>query len=680
MKKIFIKAITVVTLILCLSLSLAACGNKGGADNNEKPQLGKVPYANIVSDSEKTAVNSFLEKITNAFSKPFEVTKADENGNKKDLFFTASGVLELYPASTDTSFEYEDQTKTIYTKFDFQAIIDQNITASSNKTNAIVSVVIGGSKTLNKGDEITAVFYYDASESENVLISVSQPNKATVNLNNYKFKFEKKIKVGNLNDLIKALPLELIPIDSNPILDLLKELDADSLIGSAIKTMLGTTLTDFANQQLTQLFTRMLFNGTDTLTPAFADDNDTYSMEITSQNLNNALKSFFNRGVQVAKAIKNNSYNPLKDFINNNDKDDVLNNDSDMFFSKFESLINTINSTLKQNLSNQLGDWADLTISDNALNIKTKFTKTDYGISNGEILFNLNKNSTITIPKYEAAPTTITLPFGFAFKLSDLNFAIKEYSATDVIDQGAFADKITELKTLPVSNILDVNEQNIALTAVYKEVDNQGNDITDKAGNLNLTEKQYTVSFAANVDLFSFLKLDKSNTAAVNNGFVEAAFDNFELTVKNSDNLINFNAKWDNENKKIVITKFETITKEISSSDIAAALLTAKEQASNFNDISLINIIQGFLPGGGSDLNILNALKITVSATDITIPVGIDNALLKLFGLDYKTLFGLENDIDIASELFPAYTTGEGTATKYYKIHSIKYVFPSATV
>lgn len=637
MKKKFIKVITILTLIACLTIGLVSCAPEGGDTGNSgsgggKPSLKKIPYDQIVTNDEQNAVESFFAKVGDIFGKPFEKVE-----NADNIYFATSGLAYL-----------KNEGKSTYYNFGVEAVLDRNITDTLNKNAVLVTVTIGDTKSLNTGNEKVVNMYYAGKDTDDCILF----NSTTL---------DKKIKLGNINDLKVSLK-DFFDLPNTTVGDLLNEIE-NSGLGGMISSALGCTITDLVEQQVPKLLAKAMYDTNNM--PAFSENDGVFSFNINSGNVTNALQKFFARGANVASGIANETYDPIYDYNNSPDKKDDLKNNSDMFFSKFNTVISALNVLIKEEnnkLAENIRDWTNVEFSENAFNLKVDFTKTENGIENGKVAFKLDKNASISLPKSKEG--LYVIPFNKDIECGIENFAMTvKPKTTETIDLGDKQAKFDEINAKDAQNLVDINTTG-KFDVTYKKINNQGHFIDGE--NTTIT-KTYTATCEANIDIFSLLKIDK--TRLDNAELVKSAFGTFSLVIMDGETEIS-SVKW--ENDSLVVRQGANVVKTYDAEKIAQLALNAKGKILALMKSSLFDLI---------DLNAIRNIKDLFDIKSKIISADIDVKILGLFKLTYKDIFG--EDIfgekeTLATILFPNMKVTEDNKEVDYKVFSFDFTIKTA--
>ena len=601
MKKKTLKGIIVFTLLLCLTFAFAGCGDKPPTPQVEE-KANELEYKHIVTEEQKKAVQDFFKEVGDAFGVPF---KKIEN---KDAFFETSGDISIPAPEGNTTFTY-DETKKVYVKFEFQSVIKAE---KVNESKALLKVKAGGTKTLNNGDEYEVLAYFDTA-TENVALRLAKGGVT---------QFERNVIIGDVQKIKEDNPVKDFNFSLATIIKAL-----DSSLGSTVQNFLHCNIESIYNQQIVRLLTRAMYvENNSVLEPAFNSANGKYSLNIDSKQVQSAAKSFFERAASIQKDTQ---YNPKKDY-NTDNKKDILDNDSDTFLQ-----------TSILELASLSGDWKDwdehFKFSDNAFNFSMNFDKTTDGVENGNITVKVSKGASVTYPaKPKGSPDTIITTKVMAKKGVDLevtNFklSVKELGDNAVNTDGCKAD-IERIQALAPENLAKFKAEGVA-SAKYDAV-----------------EKNFDYSIDADVNVFALL--DKTIIA----GTVKGAINVLNFTVKEGETVV-FSAVWDNSAKTLAIKYADGTTKDVTAEEIATMIKKAKAKMNDLSETPLTKIFNDLIGelmnnNGLAKIKLLEGIDINIiSEGTVTIPGGIDSALLSVFGLSYKDFVGVE--LDITKAIFP---------------------------
>lgn len=592
MKKTLLKGITVLTLLLSLVFAFAGCGEKETTTPSKPTETQKeLQYKHIVSETEKNDALNFLKEVSNAFGLPFDSVK------DKDAFFTTSGDISVNADPNDKTFVY-DESKKVYINFKFQTEINK---ADVNKSKAMLKVTTGGTAGLKNGDEVVVFAYFDVA-SKNVLVSAK---KGDVVL------FEKNTIIGDVSAIAKENPIKPIDFSLEDIFDAIDK----SELGTIVNKFVGS-LKELYNQQIVRLVARAMYTGqSGNLVKAFNVEGNKYSVSVDSNQIEGAVKDFFLRAFNIKTA--GNKYDPLKDFNTDNPKD-VLDNNSDKIFN------NTI-------ITGFIGDWDKwfeyFDLSDNAFAIKASFDKTDSGIENGNVIVNVKGGSSLSYPTADGKKVDVVISKNDVnFELKNFNVSVSELGDSKVDTTGC-DEEIARLSNLPSENLAKFNVEG-KVNAKYDET----------------TVKEFTYALDVDMNVFALLTVNSTNGEQV----VKDAIAKLNFTVKDVDTVV-FSAVWNDENGTLKVTYANANAKDVTAKELADMIVKSKAKVNELSSKSLVDLINSIkIDSIGS---IPNGFVVDDVNGTITIPAGIDKAIMGIFGLSYTDFIG--TDLDIVNAIFP---------------------------
>lgn len=592
MKKTLLKGITVLTLLLSLVFAFAGCGEKETTTPSKPTETQKeLQHKHIVSETEKNDALNFLKEVSNAFGLPFDSVK------DKDAFFTTSGDISVNADPNDKTFVY-DESKKVYINFKFQTEINK---ADVNKSKAMLKVTTGGTAGLKNGDEVVVFAYFDAA-SENVLVSAKKGEAVL---------FEKNAIIGDVSAIAKENPIKPIDFSLEDIFDAIDK----SELGTIVNKFVGS-LKELYNQQIVRLVARAMYTGqSGNLVKAFNVEGNKYSVSVDSNQVEGAVKDFFLRAFNIKTA--GNKYDPLKDFNTDNPKD-ILDNNSDKIFN------NTI-------ITGFIGDWDKwfeyFDLSDNAFAIKASFDKTDSGIENGNVSVNVKGGATLSYPTKEGKKVDVVISKNDVnFELKNFNVSVSELGDSKVDTTGC-DEEIARLSNLPSENLAKFNVEG-KMNAKYDET----------------TVKEFTYALDVDMNVFAFLTVNSTNGEQV----VKDAIAKLNFTVKDVDTVV-FSAVWNDENGTLKVTYANASTKDVTAKELADMIVKSKAKVNELGSKSLVDLINSIkIDSIGS---IPNGFVVDDVNGTITIPAGIDKAIMGIFGLSYTDFIG--TDLDIVNAIFP---------------------------
>lgn len=600
MKKTLLKGITVLTLLLSLVFAFAGCGEKEPAAPSKPTETQKeLAHKHIVSETEKNDALNFLKEVSNAFGLPFDSVK------DKDAFFTTSGDISVNADPNDKTFVY-DESKKVYINFKFQTEINK---ADVNKSKAMLKVTTGGTAGLKNGDEVVVFAYFDAA-SENVLVSAKKGEAVL---------FEKNAIIGDVSAIAKENPIKPIDFSLEDIFDAIDK----SNLGSMANAVVGS-LKDLYNQQILRLVARAMYTGqSGNLVKAFNVEGNKYSVSVDSNQVEGAVKDFFFR---AGKIQNDDKYDPKKDY-NTNNTNDVLDNDSDKALKSFDFLAPLLKD-VGVDISGDWGVWHEVfDLSDNAFAIKASFDKTATGIENGNVSVNVKGGSTLSYPTADGKKVDVVI------SRNDVNFELKNFKVSvselgdSKVDTTGCDEEITRLSTLPSENLAKFNVEG-KVSAKYDET----------------TVKDYTYALDVDMNVFAFLTVNATNGEQV----VKDAITKLNFTVKEVDTVV-FSAVWNDENGTLKVTYANANTKDVTAKELADMIVKSKAKASELGSKSLVDLINSIkIDSFGS---IPKGFVVDGVNGTITIPAGIDKAIMGIFGLSYTDFIG--TDLDIVNAIFP---------------------------
>lgn len=600
MKKTLLRGITVLTLLLSLVFAFAGCGEKETTPPSKPTETQKeLKHKHIVSETEKNDALNFLKEVSNAFGLPFDSVK------DKDAFFTTSGDISVNADPNDKTFVY-DESKKVYINFKFQTEINK---ADVNKSKAMLKVTTGGTAGLKNGDEVVVFAYFDVA-SENVLVSAK---KGDVVL------FEKNAIIGDVSAIAKENPIKPIDFSLEDIFDALDK----SNLGSMANMVVGS-LKELYNQQIVRLVARAMYTGqSGNLVKAFNVEGNKYSVSVDSNQVEGAVKDFFLRAGKIQN--DDGKYDPLKDFNTDNPKD-VLDNNSDFIFKEGSALSGILESMAK--ISGKWGVWHEIfDLSDNAFAIKASFDKTDSGIENGNVIVNVKGGATLSYPTADGKKVDVVISKNDVnFELKNFNVSVSELGDSKVDTTGC-DEEIARLSNLPSENLAKFNVEG-KVNAKYDET----------------TVKEFTYALDVDMNVFALLTVNSTNGEQV----IKDAITKLNFTVKDVDTVV-FSAVWNDENGTLKVTYANANTKDVTAKELADMIVKSKAKVNELGSKSLVDLINSIkIDSIGS---IPNGFVVDGVNGTITIPAGIDKAIMGIFGLSYTDFIG--TDLDIVDAIFP---------------------------
>ena len=594
MKKTLLKGIAVLTLLLSLVFAFAGCGEKETTPSKPTETQKELAHKHIVSETEKNDALNFLKEVSNAFGLPFDRVK------DKDAFFTTSGDISVNADPNDKTFVY-DESKKVYINFKFQTEINK---ADVNKSKAMLKVTTGGTAGLKNGDEVVVFAYFDTA-SENVLVSAKKGEAVL---------FEKNTIIGDVSAIAKENPIKPIDFSLEDIFDALDKSDLGSDLGIDIAKILDSSFKNLYNQQILRLVARVMYTKeSGNLVKAFNVEGNKYSVSVDSNQVEDAVKDFFLRANNIQNDGK---YEPTKDY-NTDNTTDVLDNDSDGIF--------------KSIIGGLIGGWdkwfEDFNFSDNAFAIKASFDKTDSGIENGNVSVNVKGGATLSYPTKEGKKVDVVISKNDVnFELKNFNVSVSELGANKVDTTGC-DEEIARLSKLPSENLAKFNVEG-KVSAKYDET----------------TVKEFTYALDVDMNVFALLTVNSTNGEQV----VKDAIAKLNFTVKDVDTVV-FSAVWNDENGTLKVTYANASTKDVTAKELADMIVKSKAKANELGSKSLVDLINSIKTDKiGS---IPNGFVIDGVNGTITIPAGIDKAIMGIFGLSYTDFIG--TDLDIVNAIFP---------------------------
>lgn len=599
MKKTLLKGITVLTLLLSLVFAFAGCGEKETTPPSKPTETQKeLQHKHIVSETEKNDALNFLKEVSNAFGLPFDSVK------DKDAFFTTSGDISVNADPNDKTFVY-DESKKVYINFKFQTEINK---ADVNKSKAMLKVTTGGMAGLKNGDEVVVFAYFDAA-SENVLVSAKKGEAVL---------FEKNAIIGDVSAIAKENPIKPIDFSLEDIFDAIDK----SNLGSMANMVVGS-LKELYNQQIVRLVARAMYTGqSGNLVKAFNVEGNKYSVSVDSNQVEGAVKDFF---LRAGKIRDDKKYTPEKDF-NTDNKTDVLDNNSDFMFTDKSPLSGILESMAK--ISGDWGVWHEIfDLSDNAFAIKASFDKTDSGIENGNVSVNVKGGSTLSYPNADDKKVDVVISKNDVnFELKNFNVSVSELGDSKVDTTGC-DEEIARLSNLPSENLAKFNVEG-KVNAKYDET----------------TVKEFTYALDVDMNVFALLTVNSTNGEQV----VKDAITKLNFTVKDVDTVV-FSAVWNDENGTLKVTYANANTKDVTAKELADMIVKSKAKVNELGSKSLVDLINSIkIDSIGS---IPNGFVVDDVNGTITIPAGIDKAIMGIFGLNYTDFIG--TDLDIVNAIFP---------------------------
>lgn len=598
MKKTLLKGITVLTLLLSLVFAFAGCGEKETTPTKPTETQKELQHKHIVSETEKNDALNFLKEVSNAFGLPFDSVK------DKDAFFTTSGDISVNADPNDKTFVY-DESKKVYINFKFQTEINK---ADVNKSKAMLKVTTGGTAGLKNGDEVVVFAYFDVA-SGNVLVSAKKGGAVL---------FEKNAIIGDVSAIAKENPIKPIDFSLEDIFDALDK----SNLGSMANMVVGS-LKELYNQQIVRLVARAMYIGqSGNLVKAFNVEGNKYSVSVDSNQVEGAVKDFFFRAGKIQNDEK---YTPKKDFNTDNPKD-VLDNNSDFMFTDKSPLSGILESMAK--ISGKWGVWHEIfDLSDDAFAIKASFDKTDSGIENGNVSVNVKGGATLSYPTKEGKKVDVVISKNDVnFELKNFNVSVSELGDSKVDTTGC-DEEIARLSNLPSENLAKFNVEG-KVNAKYDET----------------TVKEFTYALDVDMNVFALLTVNSTNGAQV----IKDAITKLNFTVKDVDTVV-FSAVWNDENGTLKVTYANANAKDVTAKELADMIVKSKAKANELSSKSLVDLINSIkIDSIGS---IPNGFVVDDVNGTITIPAGIDKAIMGIFGLSYTDFIG--TDLDIVNAIFP---------------------------
>lgn len=599
MKKTLLKGITVLTLLLSLVFAFAGCGEKETTPPSKPTETQKeLQHKHIVSETEKNDALNFLKEVSNAFGLPFDSVK------DKDAFFTTSGDISVNADPNDKTFVY-DESKKVYINFKFQTEINK---ADVNKSKAMLKVTTGGTAGQKNGDEVVVFAYFDVA-SENVLVSAKKGEAVL---------FEKNAIIGDVSAIAKENPIKPIDFSLEDIFDAIDK----SELGTIVNKFVGS-LKELYNQQIVRLVARAMYTGqSGNLVKAFNVEGNKYSVSVDGNQVEGAVKDFFFRAGKIQNDEK---YEPSKDY-NTDNKTDVLDNNSDFMFTDKSPLSGILESIAK--ISGKWGVWHEIfDLSDNAFTIKASFDKTDSGIENGNVIVNVKGGSTLSYPTDDGKKVDVVISKNDVnFELKNFNVSVSELGDSKVDTTGC-DEEIARLSNLPSENLAKFNVEG-KVNAKYDET----------------TVKEFTYALDVDMNVFALLTVNSTNGEQV----VKDAIAKLNFTVKDVDTVV-FSAVWNDENGTLKVTYANANAKDVTAKELADMIVKSKAKVNELSSKSLVDLINSIKID--SIRSIPNGFVVDGVNGTITIPAGIDKAIMGIFGLSYTDFIG--TDLDIVNAIFP---------------------------
>lgn len=598
MKKTLLKGITVLTLLLSLVFAFAGCGEKETTPTKPTETQKELQHKHIVSETEKNDALNFLKEVSNAFGLPFDSVK------DKDAFFTTSGDISVNADPNDKTFVY-DESKKVYINFKFQTEINK---ADVNKSKAMLKVTTGGTAGLKNGDEVVVFAYFDVA-SGNVLVSAKKGEAVL---------FEKNAIIGDVSAIAKENPIKPIDFSLEDIFDALDKSNLGLDLGIDIANILGSSFKNLYNQQILRLVARVMYTGqSGNLVKAFNVEGNKYSVSVDSNQVEGAVKDFFLRAFNIKTA--GNKYDPLKDFNTDNPKD-VLDNDSDGIF--------------KSIIGGLIGGWdkwfEDFNFSDDAFAIKASFDKTDSGIENGNVSVNVKGGATLSYPTKEGKKVDVVISKNDVnFELKNFNVSVSELGDSKVDTTGC-DEEIARLSNLPSENLAKFNVEG-KVNVKYDET----------------TVKEFTYALDVDMNVFALLTVNSTNGAQV----IKDAITKLNFTVKDVDTVV-FSVVWNDENGTLKVTHANANTKDLTAKELADMIVKSKAKVNELSSKSLVELFNKIsVKKIMENMNILKGFVVDDVNGTITLPAGIDKAIMGIFDLSYTDFIG--TDLDIVNAIFP---------------------------
>lgn len=589
MKKTLLKGLTVVTLLLCLVTALFGCGG----DKNSKPttpvEPPKVELKHPFLIDDTTEASNFLKSIMDTFTNPFE--------NKTGDLYTKTGSTLTINGTV--------------VNLDIQAIVN----VDNNNIN--LKEIFAYADAQNKAK--VCLYFKNTNSDTDALIAHVKTYPGTAKV----VDFNEKITIGNINNITAEGRKLGKPDFSN----LLTELN--TAFGVDLSNFIGTDLQTLFDQQIIQLVARMMYDENNK--PLFTENNGKVSFKIDSNNINDVVKLFFERGNKVAT---DESYDPELDDKNGVDE---LKNNSDNFFKELPGLLELINGMVPTKVSTNLGAWANLFAITNTNNsivpcsLDLSYDKTESGIENGTIKFNAAAGTFIEYPALDGTTKLHTgkLAKDIKFEATNLNISIVELGANKV-DTANFENKTAI-------------EGQTAINLVNFKLDGK---IQGHKADKTVLDRTYTID----VDMNPFtMFLVSGKNANKNVEILNNAFNKFELIVKDGTKTV-YSLIW----KDSVGFVDESGKNVMSATTVANAIITTKANFSSKNGHSITSYIAldkvvALVKDKIYPTKVMENGKFTGF---INIPVGFDTKVLEILNLSYNFIFGKGKDIDFVGNIF----------------------------
>ena len=617
MKKKIFKGFTVLALLVCLVTALAACGPKDNGNDTGSNSKPKDPYDDVpvIVDATNQA------KATNFFT---EMSKAGSFENLDgDLFIHNGFTLEFSnPAAINTKtpfFKYEDMSNpTVYVDLDVQAVVNVNKTTKDASIKEIYTYVNArGSKEVSASDETVVygnIYFKDVAGDDTALISLVQGSTE---------KFIKKFNVGNVNDIVKNTKALGTPSFDN----FLEKLEGiiNNISPMPIQNILGTSIESVLKEQISPLFTRMLFDRVNgELVPKFKFENNKYTFETNSNIVNDTIKEFFEKSAKVSEIANATKKDPT---------------DSNIFFIKLKALLSGFETEI------DIDSFKDIKIKNDTVkgapvSLNMTFDKSANGLTNGEVNFIAHKGTYLELPAKTEPVTTKSSPFDIKVSLKNINITAEKLG-TKTVNTSTFTNKAA-VEALEAINIGKMNAS--------------GKLISSDANDKNKVTKTFNLNMDVNV--LKFLQI--TGKAQQDVEVIDEAINTFNLTILNEDNSECYSVIYNKANKvfEVKINGEVNTNFNLTATDLKNTIkklrevFTFKAGQSVFDKIDLsdlkISMEDGLILKKGDKViefpfnqtTTSTDGNTTVTTTGLVVPVGFDSLMLDFLNLDYTSLLG----------------------------------------
>ena len=161
------------------------------------------------------------------------------------------------------------------------------------------------------------------------------------------------------------------------------------------------------------------------------------------------------------------------------------------------------------------------------------------------------------------------------------------------------------------------------------------------------TVKEFTYALDVDMNVFALLTVNSTNGEQV----VKDAIAKLNFTVKDVDTVV-FSAVWNDENGTLKVTYANANTKDVTAKELADMIVKSKAKVNELGNMPLVELFNKIkVLNIKANMNMLKGFVVDDVNGTITIPAGIDKAIMGIFGLSYTDFIG--TDLDIVNAIFP---------------------------